>query len=183
MKSKSFRKKKQKGIAERKTEATHKVVVPYKSVALGLVLWLFVTWLFFGSGIIRHIDIGEGQRVPSTITADVDFECEDLSETAFNRTKAAAVIPPVFTIDPLPAQNATKIVGELFNRLLQLTTATSNNYSHIASSVGDLLIGSSVGIDAKDLIASFPSNQLVAAQALLSTNITQTMSVGILSDE
>ena len=72
MKPKLFRKK-QKGIAERKTETHRATEVPYKAVGLGLLLWLFVTWLFFGSGIVRHIDIAEGQRVPSTIVSSVAF--------------------------------------------------------------------------------------------------------------
>ncbi len=180
MKPKFF-KKKQKGIAERKTEVTRKTEVPYKTVALGMLLWLFTTWLFFGSGIVRHIDIAEGQHVPSTITAEVDFECEDLSETAFNRTKAVDAVPPVFTIDPIPAQNTAKVVGELFNRLHLLTTAASNEYQRIENSMGDLLIGSSVG--AKDLISVFPSNQIASAKTSLTTNLVKVMSAGILSDE
>ena len=125
MKLKLF-KKKQKGIAERKTEVTRKNEVPYKTLALGMLLWLFVTWLFFGSGIVKHIDIGEGQRVPSTITAEVDFECEDLGKTALGRTKAGTAVPPVFTIDPVPAQNAVKMVEEIFARLQRLPRRPSN---------------------------------------------------------
>jgi putative nucleotidyltransferase with HDIG domain len=174
-------KKKTKGIAERKTETTRKNEVPYKTLALGLLLWLFVTWLFFGSGIVKRIDIAEGQPIPTTITADVDFECEDLSETAFNRTKAENAVPPVFTIDPVPAHNATKVVGELFKRMQMLTTASSNEYQRIENSMGDLLIGSS--ITAKDLTSVFPSNQIASAKTTLSTNIVQVMSAGILSDE
>ncbi|RKX40000.1 MAG: hypothetical protein DRP64_13375, partial [Verrucomicrobia bacterium] len=180
MKRKLFRKK-QKSIAERKTETRRKTEVPYKAVGLGLLLWLFVTWLFFGSGIVRHIDIAEGQRVPSTITAEVDFECEDLRKTKLNSDQASDAVPPVFTIDPIPAQNASKVVGELFNRLQRLTTATSNEYQRIESSMGDLLIGSSV--DAKNLISVFPSNQIASSKAALATNIVNIMAAGILSGE
>ncbi len=174
-------KKRQKGIAERKTEPTKKNEVPYKSLALGLLLWLFVTWLFFGSGTVRHIDILEGQSAPSPISAEVDFECEDLSETALNRSDAEKAIPPVFIIDPVPAQKTTKVISELFNRLQLLTTAKSNECQRIENSMGDLLIGSS--IVAKDLVTAFPSNQIASVKTLLSTNIVQVMSAGIISDE
>jgi len=52
--------KKQKGIAERKTENGPKKERSYKAVTLGLLLWLFTTWLFYGSGIVRHIDQAKG---------------------------------------------------------------------------------------------------------------------------
>ncbi len=182
MKPKFF-KKKQKGIAERKTEVTRKNEVPYKTVALGILLWLFTTWLFFYSGIVRHIDIAEGQHVPSTITAEVDFECEDLSATALKSDEAGNAVLPVFSIDPIPAQKATKVVGELFNRLQLLTTAPSNEYQRIENSMGDLLIGIGSPVTAKELASLFPSNQIVSARTSLATNIVKVMSAGILSDE
>jgi putative nucleotidyltransferase with HDIG domain len=180
MKPKPF-KKKQKGMAERKTETARKKNIPYKTVALGALLWLFVTWLFFGRGIVNHIDIAAGQRVPATISASVDFECENLTETAFNRTKAASAVPPVFTIDPAPAQRAIQVVGKLFDNLQLLTTAPTNQHQVIINSMGDLLLGSSVGT--KEMVSQFPSNQITAAKAALTTNITQVMSAGILSEE
>jgi putative nucleotidyltransferase with HDIG domain len=180
VKPKLFRKK-QKGMAERKTETERSSDVPYKAIALGMLLWLFVTWLFFGSGIIRHIDIAEGQRVPSTIVASVDFECENLTETAFNRTKAASAVPPVFTIDPAPAQRATEVVGKLFDRLQQFTIASSNQQQVIENSMGDLLLGSSVGT--KELINLFPADSISSTKTALTTNIVNVMSAGILSGE
>jgi len=180
VKPKLFRKK-QKGMAERKTEINRSTDVPYTAITLGMLLWLFVTWLFFGSGIVRHIDIAEGQRVPSTIVASVDFECENLTETAFNRTKAASAVPPVFTIDSAPAQRAIEVVGKLFDRLHQLTTATTNQHQVIENSMGDLLLGSSVGT--QELITLFPPNSILSTKAVLTTNIVNVMSAGILSGE
>jgi len=180
VKPKIFRKK-QKGIAERKTETPRKGDVPYKTLGLGLLLWLFVTWLFFGSGIVRHIDIAEGQRVPSTIVASVDFECENLTETELNRNTAAEAVPHVFTIDPAPEKHAIEVVEKLFDRLQKLSVAASNQYQVIENSIGDLLLGSAV--DSQELIALFPGNQILPARAALTTNIVNVMSAGILSDE
>ncbi len=173
--------KKQKGIAERKTENRQKKALPYKALTLGMLLWLFITWLFFGSGIVRHIDLAEGQRVPSTIVASVDFESEDLTETALNQTKAGNAISPVFTIDPAPSQRATKVVEKLFDRLLQLTTTSTNQQQIIENSIEDLLLGSSVS--ALEMIHLFPSNQIIAAKTVLTTNLVRVMEAGILSDE
>jgi putative nucleotidyltransferase with HDIG domain len=180
VKSKVFRKK-QKGIAERKTENNQKKEIPLKALTLGVLLWLFVTWLFFGSGIVRHIDIAEGQRVPSTIVASIDFECENLTETSFNRTKVAGAIPPVFTINPAPAQRASEVVEKLFDRLIQLSSAPTNQQQIIVNSMDDLLLGSSV--ETTELIALFPTNTIITTQSILTTEILNVMSAGILSDE
>ncbi len=180
MKSKIFMKK-QKRIAERKTESVNKKEVPYKAIGLGLLLWIFVTWLFFGSGIVRHIDIAEGQRVPSTIVASVDFECDNLTATAFGRTKAASAVPPVFTIDPLSRDHTIEVIEKIFTRLQQLSSAPSNQVQLIERSLGDLLTGSPV--HTRELIALIPSNQLASVKTTLVTHITTVMSAGILSDE
>ena len=180
MKSKIF-KKKQKGIAERKTETKREKNVPYKALGLGLLLWVIVTWLFFGHGILRHIDIVEGQRAPSTIVASIDFECENLTETAFKRTKAASAVAPVFTIDPAPAQRATKVVGTLFDRLEQLTSAPTNQQQVIINSMNDLLLGSPV--TAQELIVTFPSNTIAKTRQAVVEHIDTVMKTGIISEE
>ncbi len=180
MKSKTS-KKKQRGIAERKTESKPKKERSYKAISLGLLLWLFTSWLFFGNGIVRHITQAEGQRASSTVIASVDFECENIQETAFNQTKAASAVPPVFTIDPSKQKRATKVIDELFKRLQKLTTVPEEQYKATRNSIDDLLVGSSV--NAQELIALFPSNQIASARIAISTNLVKVMSAGILSDE
>jgi putative nucleotidyltransferase with HDIG domain len=173
--------RKQKGIAERKTETRRKTEISYRAVGLGLLLWLFVTWLFFGRGIDRHIDIAEGQPFPSTIAASVDFECENLSATSLNQTKAAESVPLVFNIDPEPQEHAVEVVSKLFDRLRKLPAASSNQYQIIENSIDDLLIGSSV--DTEELVAAFPEKSILPSKNTLTTNLMTVMSSGILSDE
>ncbi|VGO20175.1 HD family phosphohydrolase [Pontiella sulfatireligans] len=180
MKSKLF-KKKQKGIAERKTETKHSVEVPYKAVGLGLLLWLFTTWLFFGHGMVRHIDLAEGQQAPSTVVAAVDFDCENIQSTDFSRTEAAKAVPPVFRINPFPAQRASKMMETLFDRLKQLSIAPTNQQQMIVSSMNDLLLGTS--IETTSLINVFPTNTIQQTQKILVENITAVMGTGILSEE
>jgi len=173
--------KKQKGIAERKTETAHKHNVPYKAIALGLLLWVFVTWLFFGHGIVRHIDLAEGQTASSTIVAAVDFDCENLRETAFKRTKAAEAIPPVFSINPVPAQRASKVVDTLFDRLSQYSRALTGQQQMIINNMNDLLLGSSVS--PQELIDAIPTNSLQETKAVLLKSISEEMDKGVLSEE
>ena len=173
--------KKQKGIAERKTDTVKKRNIPYKAIGLGLLLWVFVTWLFFGHGIVRHIDLAEGQTASSTLVAAVDFECENLRETAFKRTKAAEAIPPVFSINLAPAQRALKIVDTLFERLCQYSSAPVGQQQVIINSMNDLLLGSSVS--PQELIDSVSTNSLQEAKAILLKSISEEMGKGILSEE
>ncbi len=180
MKTQLFRKK-HKGIAERKTETKRKKDVPYKTIGLGLLLWLVATWLFFGHGIYRQIDIAEGQSAPATIVSAVDFECENLQETAFKRTKIADTVPPVFSIDPAPAQRASKVVAAIFDRMEEYGKATSNEYQVVLNSMDDVLLGSAVG--SKDLIAAFPTNTIAATKVVLMNGIEEVMHAGVLSEE
>lgn len=180
MKTKRF-KKKQKGIAERKTEVTRKYEVPYKTLGLGISLWLFVTWLFFGQGIVRTTNLAEGQKAPSTIVASVDFECENLSETSFSRNKAAAGIHPVFNVDPAPVERAIKLTEKLFDRMIAYQVTSTNQRPQLVNSMSDLLMSSQV--EPMELIAVFPSNTLAQTKTKLISGIKKVMNTGILSDE
>lgn len=173
-------KKKPKGIAERKTEVKKKKDVPYDGIGLGILLWLTTTWLFFGRGIVPQINIAEGERVPSTVEALVDFQCENQQETELARKQEAKKVPPVFNIDPLPLQRATKKVQLLFDRLAQYSVASTNERPSIINSMNDLLIGSNV--DAGSLVASFPTNTIAPIKSIVVQGIRDVMETGIISD-
>ncbi|MBT8042217.1 MAG: HDIG domain-containing protein [Pontiella sp.] len=174
-------KKKQKGIAERKTEVKRKHDIPYKAIGMGLLLWVVVTWLFFGHGIVSTPTLSEGQKAPSTIVASVAFECENLKETDLNRITAAEAIAPVFTINPVPAELAVQKMEALFDRLMRYAGASTNELKTIESSMDDLLMGSA--INTSDLIASFPSNVVAQSRGVVIRGIKDVMRKGILSDE
>jgi putative nucleotidyltransferase with HDIG domain len=178
---KLFKEKKKKGIAERKTEVQRKTDVPYKSIGLGVILWLLVTWMFFGHGIVRTPALSEGNTIPSTIVASVDFECENLYETSLSKNRAASAVPPVFTINPIPAERAAKMVDMLFEQVGQYATASSNQQQIIVNSMEGLVLGSKVA--PTEIIITFPTNILKSAKLTLTKAITDTMGSGILSDE
>lgn len=173
-------KKKQKGIAERKTEVTRKQDIPFKAIGLGILLWLSITWLFFGRGVIPQINIADGERIPATVEAQVDFESENLQETSLARKQEAGKVPPVFTIDPLPAQRSTKKIQALFERLAQYAAASDSDRPVIVNSINDLLLGSNV--ETSSLIADFPANSIDATKNLVVQGLRQVMGAGILSD-
>ncbi|MDF7808691.1 HDIG domain-containing protein [Pontiellaceae bacterium B12219] len=178
---KRFKDKKKKGIAERKTEVQRKQDVPYKSVGLGLILWLLVTWMFFGHGIVRTPALSEGNTIPSTVVASVDFECENLYETSLSKNRAASAVPPVFTINPLPAERAAKMVDMLFDQIGQYAVASSNQQQTIINSMEGLILGSKV--TPEEMITTFPTNILKSSKITLTKAILDTMEKGILSDE
>lgn len=180
MKTKRF-KKKQKGIAERKTEVKRIHDLPYKAVGLGVLLWLMVAWLFFGDGIVSTLDLAEGQKAPLTIVASVDFECENLYETSFSRNKASGAIPPAFSINPIPAEHANKMVEILFDRITQYASASTNQRQVVVNSMNDLLLGSK--IEPSELIAVFPTNTIIETKNALLNSINEVMETGVLSDE
>jgi putative nucleotidyltransferase with HDIG domain len=175
-----FSRKKQKGIAERKTEVKRKQDIPFKAVGLGILLWLSITWMFFGRGVIPQINIAEGERIPATVEAQVDFECENLQETALARKQEAGKVPPVFTIDPLPAQRSTKKIQALFDRLAQYAASSETERPVTVNSINDLLLGSS--LESVSLIEHFPSDSIVPTKDLLVQGLRQVMGAGIMSD-
>jgi len=182
MKAKLFKKKKQR-IAERKTAREQKKI-PVKEISLGLALWLIVSYIFYGRGIVSHIDIAEGQRIPSTIVATVDFECENLTETEFNRRKAANAIPPVFTLDPAPLFRALNAADKLFAELQQYHQDTvSNKQATILIAITGLLDGMGAPVNTGDFLEMFKINQISNAYHIVRTDLKNVMTIGILSDE
>ncbi len=181
MKTKLF-KKKQKGIAERKTEVKRKKNVPYKSVGLGIVLWLAVIWLFFGRGITPKVTYQEGQIIPTTVEAQVDFSCENLRDTALAREQAAKGIPLMFKLDPAPRTRASKKAQAVFDRMTEVAAAPEEEKPARIASLGDLLMGSDIE-SAKQFAEAFPADRIAEIKSSVLKGIQSVMGVGIMSDE
>jgi cyclic-di-AMP phosphodiesterase PgpH len=183
MKQKLFKKKK-KGIAERKTSTPrHRPIkeMPIRNLLIGALLLILVVYLFYGSGIVSHIDLAIGQRAPGTIVATLDFQCENLKETAFSRSKLHSSIPPVCTINPAPGKQATTLAEKLFDRLKKLYGTPEEQRQPLLNSMADLLINSS--INTSEFIELFPSNHVEEAESSLITSLKNVMSKGILSEQ
>ena len=65
--------KKNKRIAERKTETSLRKTIDAKPLGIAVVLWFITLLLFFGSGVVPEINLVEGQKAPATIIASVPF--------------------------------------------------------------------------------------------------------------
>jgi len=178
---KKVSKKKQKGIAERKTEAKRRRDIPFQAIGLGLILWLLTTWLFFGHGIVPKVAYEEGQTIPATIEAQVDFSCENLHDTALARQQAAASVPLSFKLDPVPRKRATTKVQAVFDRLAQIAAVPDNERTAKTISLNDLLLGSDV--EATAFVKAFPSNAIAPAREAVLAGIKTVMDTGIMSDE
>ncbi len=177
-----FTRKTTKRIAARKTEPPKRRRISGSKIGLGLLLWLAVLLLFFsGNGIVPTLDLVEGQKAPATIVSSVSFQCEDLSQTSFNRTQAAEEIEPVFSIDPAPQQRALQLAETLFKLLGQYEEADTNQQSQLVSSINNLL--PDAGIAPLELAAVLPAEELANTFTMLSNGLAATMQTGILSDE
>ena len=73
--------KKNKRMAERKTETPLHRTIDAKPIGIATLLWITTLLLFSGSGVIPEIDLVEGQKAPATLIASIPFTCENLSET------------------------------------------------------------------------------------------------------
>lgn len=173
--------KKNKRIAERKTETPLRRMIHPKPIGIALLLWFITLLLFFGSGVLPEINLVEGQKAPATLVASIPFTCENLSETSFARSKAAAAVAPVFRIDPAPSQRAIQHITTLTSRLTQYHNASTNQQSQIEQSIQDLLIGTD--LSASELLQACPITELASFQQNMSNTLLNVMQTGILSDE
>ncbi len=180
--SKKTSKRKQKGIAERKTETKRRRDIPYKSIGLGIVLWLSVTWLFFGRGVVPTITYQEGQRIPTTVEAQVDFSCVNLRDTALAKEQQANSIPLIFKLDPAPRNRAVKKVEVVFDRLMQVAMANENDKAAKTDTLKDLLLGLDIE-EANRFVQAFPTNELTTVRKQIIASIQQVMQAGIMADE
>ncbi|MBN2162208.1 MAG: HDIG domain-containing protein [Pontiellaceae bacterium] len=178
---KKISKKKQKGIAERKTEVKRRRDIPYKAIGMGVILWLLVTWLFFGRGIVTKVSYQMGDVFPASIEALVDFQCENLSLTALAQDQAAAGVPLIFSLATQPEKRAVKQVQTVFDRLEQVATATEEETEHQIASLNDVLLG--FDLDAAGFIQAFPSNSIALTREALSGRLKEVMSLGIIADK
>ena len=176
-------KKRQKGIAERKTTSKRTWIIPYKAIGLGLFFWLLATWLFFGQGSTPTLTETIGERVRATIQAKVDFECENLRETTLARAEKQKNVPPVFTMSSRPLQAALNKTERIFGQLEQYIAADETQKNSHLSTLDGLLQGAEINIRSSELIDAFPSNTVASINQQLLNDLTKVMQTGILSDE
>ena len=173
--------KKNKRMAERKTETPLHRTIDAKPIGIAALLWFTTLLLFFGSGVIPEIDLVEGQKAPATLIASIPFTCENLSETSFAQSKAAAEVAPIFQLDTDPAEQALQLINTLTSRLSEYKQASTNQQPQIEQSIQDLLIGTE--LKAAQLINACAADKLTNFQQQMSNSVITVMETGIISDE
>lgn len=175
--------KKPKRIVERKTKNERKKLrdFPIRSLLIGLFLWIAVSYLFYAEGIINHIDLAPGQRIPATIVAAVDFECENLTGTAFSRAQAEGNIPPVFIIDHTKNSITQERIERIFNRLIAYYKVPEEEREPVRNSLNDLLLGTQLNVD--ELIEIFPDHYLPQAKKTVLTHLSAHLTAGIMPED
>lgn len=168
-------------MAERKTETPLHRTIDAKPIGIAALLWFTTLLLFFGSGVIPEIDLVEGQKAPATLIASIPFTCENLSETSFAQSKAAAEVAPIFQLDTDPAEQALQLINTLTSRLSEYKQASTNQQPQIEQSIQDLLIGTE--LKAAQLINACAADKLTNFQQQMSNSVITVMETGIISDE
>lgn len=176
-------KKRTKSIAERKTDTKRARNVPYKSIGLGILLWLFSTWVFFGKGSTPTITETPGERAGAIVVAQVDFEAKNLRETELAQEEKQKSVPPIFTIDPQVQQKALNKVQRIFSRMEEYFTAPEGEQPGILNVLDALLLGSDIDIRAQEFSSTFTSNTVTEVKTQLLNDIPIIMGAGILSND
>lgn len=174
-------KEKKKGIAERKTEVKRKHEIPYKAVGLVLLLWLGVTWLFYGQGVVRTPMVSRGHEIVTPVVAVVDFDCENLNETDLNRQNAADAVPGVFILDESKTDETIQDIDNFFALIAAYPAASSNRQAEVVTEIEEVLAGSNVEVD--ELFATFPTSSIPTVVEQTHSGIRAVMAVGVISEE
>ena len=97
-------------------------------ILLGVLLWSIVLFLYYAGGAVLQTNLVEGQRARNTLVATVGFSYPDLALTELLKRQAADSVLPVFAIDPVGYNTATRTLNRLYEKLevLQSDSAATN---------------------------------------------------------
>lgn len=182
MKKKPSRKKQQ-GIAERKTAVNRRKDIPYRSIGLGTLLWLSIVWIFFGWSTSPAITSSEGDLVREQVKALVEFTCIDTDTTELAKQEAANQVPPIFTLEMQPKQDAVQEIQTLFSELEKHAEAVETERPDILASINDFFLRVGCDLDPRSFSLAFPSNAVASVRSQLIASISQVMDEGILADD
>ena len=172
--------KKNRRIAERKTEQKAKRTLPWKSLGVVVFLWLSAIVLLVNHGALPQIELVEGQKAPSTLIASTAFRCENLNETSLKRNQAALQAAPVFKQQSKVIDRSLKSLNSFLDTL-QETPASSSAQDQDAPSRDEWILQKEL---TKEQISSYiPKNRLDAFRSEMITAMKEMASEGILSDE
>lgn len=176
------KRKKNKRIAERKTETKMHTFIPWKTIGIGLLLWIITIIIFIGDKFAPSIDLAENQKAPKTIISSVSFDCINLKITEAEKNNAAEKIPYVFSKETKISDISNQKINSLISRLEQYYKTTNlNNQTEVLRSINDIIIGSN--LDANDITAAFSQNKIKYLKQNLIKELSYFNEKGIISNE
>ena len=116
-----LKRKKNKRIAERKTETKINTLIPWNIIGIGAMLWVITLVIFVGDKFAPSIDLAENQKAPETIISSVSFDCINLKITEAEKNSAAEKVPFVFEKENTKLDIANQKINSLLTRLNQFT--------------------------------------------------------------
>ena len=176
------KRKKNKRIAERKTETKMHTFIPWKTIGIGLLLWIITIIIFIGDKFAPSIDLAENQKAPKTIISSVSFDCINLKITEDEKNNAAEKIPYVFSKETKISDISNQKINSLISRLEQYYKTTNlNNQTEVLRSINDIIIGSN--LNANDITAAFSQNKIKYLKQNLIKELSYFNEKGIISNE
>ena len=176
------KRKKNKRIAERKTETKMHTFIPWKTIGIGLLLWIITIIIFIGDKFAPSIDLAENQKAPKTIISSVSFDCINLKITEAEKNNAAEKIPYVFSKETKISDISNQKINSLISRLEQYYKTTNlNNQTEVLRSINDIIIGSN--LNANDITAAFSQNKIKYLKQNLIKELSYFNEKGIISNE
>ncbi len=176
-----IKRKKNKSIAERKTENKKNTYIYWKPIFIGILLWIITIILFAGDNFAPSIDLNENQKAPKTIISSVPFKCINLKLTEAEKENAENNVYPVFTINSSSEEIANQRIISLSKRLIQYYNAPSNQKEDILESIQEIIIGSNIKAD--EIINAFDAKDIEILQKKIINSISFLYPKGILKNE
>ena len=172
--------KKNRRIAERKTQQKAKRTLPWKALGVGFFLWLSAIALLVNHGALPQIELVEGQKAPSTLIASTAFRCENLNETSLKRNQAALEAAPVFKQQSKVIDRSLKSLNNFLDTLHETAASTSAEDQDTPPRKEWVLQHELT----KDQINAYiPKNKLEAFRDEITSAMEAMATDGILSDE
>ena len=156
--------------------------IPWKTIGIGLLLWIITIIIFIGDKFAPSIDLAENQKAPKTIISSVSFDCINLKITEAEKNNAAEKIPYVFSKETKISDISNQKINSLISRLEQYYKTTNlNNQTEVLRSINDIIIGSN--LNANDITAAFSQNKIKYLKQNLIKELSYFNEKGIISNE
>lgn len=155
---------------------------PGPALLFALLFWGTALALLNFSETHQFALLNEGQESPITVISTHRFQCVDVAQTELDRRKAAANIPPIFSINAQKLSSAQRVLNKLFSNALELQLSEEGQVQRLAElqNILDLL---NVSPRMQSIFTEIPADQLGALREHIEKALTEVTSQGIIAAE